>query len=688
MDRRRLGVAGLGLAGSAALGLGAAHHWGRWIDDAYITFRYSLNLLQGRGMVFNPGERLEGITNLGWALMMTPWADDDPLGVARVFGLAATFATLVVLLRWGASRSLPALGAAVAVLVLPAWVPFAAVQGLETPAVMLLVTLGWARYARELAGGGAPLAGPAMGLAPAMRPDAALLPALVGLWHLVRGPTWSRRVAVSVGAVLLGAAGLVGLKMWWFGAILPNTFHVKTGPWPFLGGAQYVATFLQDPSPAFGVVVVLAVLVALGFAARRDDRALPGLVFAAWLTMSWAVNGDFFSNFRLLVPAWPALAAAVAVAVDALGRRMGPLGPGMLTLGVVLALMPHLQVAELSHAVDRSAFPRSSARTVPYPAPLLTPWTSPMWNQGLRDQWTFNSAWVLTHTDPRDAVAITDIGLVSYLNDNPVVDLLGLTDAVMAGRSGEDEGAQWAYLRERADHIILDTQLPIFRRYHDALRAEGWGLEASCGPLWVFRNPTREALPAPPLEDVLPRAHRALRRAPGMVGLHVALAWNLRARGLDDARLMAFIDEAEAVAAPRTRVNVDILRCELGLTDTCEARPPMCSRGSPREPVAEVAARGDWPHVFGQTIQAAGPGGCDARMAQARHLWAALEQRWQTGGERALAAQARELLAAPADRPRAMVNRARALAEAAGEAPGVAEALAASEEAWGWCRGG
>nr|MBC8422663.1 hypothetical protein [bacterium] len=32
-------------------------------EDAFISFRYAANLLDGHGLVFNPGERVEGYTN-------------------------------------------------------------------------------------------------------------------------------------------------------------------------------------------------------------------------------------------------------------------------------------------------------------------------------------------------------------------------------------------------------------------------------------------------------------------------------------------------------------------------------------------------------------------------------------------------------------------------------------------------
>ncbi len=32
-------------------------------DDAFISFRYAENLVQGKGLVYNEGERVEGYTN-------------------------------------------------------------------------------------------------------------------------------------------------------------------------------------------------------------------------------------------------------------------------------------------------------------------------------------------------------------------------------------------------------------------------------------------------------------------------------------------------------------------------------------------------------------------------------------------------------------------------------------------------
>jgi len=66
------------------------------IDDAYISYRYAQNLVDGHGLVYNIGERVEGYTNLLWTLMV---AGGIALGVsASLVGHWLGFASGVLLL--------------------------------------------------------------------------------------------------------------------------------------------------------------------------------------------------------------------------------------------------------------------------------------------------------------------------------------------------------------------------------------------------------------------------------------------------------------------------------------------------------------------------------------------------------------------------------------------------------------
>ena len=66
-SKASLGIILVCLPWLALLGWMASVSW-FLTDDAFISFRYARNLLEGHGLVFNPGERVEGYSNFLWVL--------------------------------------------------------------------------------------------------------------------------------------------------------------------------------------------------------------------------------------------------------------------------------------------------------------------------------------------------------------------------------------------------------------------------------------------------------------------------------------------------------------------------------------------------------------------------------------------------------------------------------------------
>src|SRR5512135_1832902 len=78
------------------------------VDDAYISFRYAQNAILGHGLVFNPGERVEGFTNFLWTALMIP-VEGAGIDVGRAsMVLGALFALAVM---WLAVRFARTVGA-------------------------------------------------------------------------------------------------------------------------------------------------------------------------------------------------------------------------------------------------------------------------------------------------------------------------------------------------------------------------------------------------------------------------------------------------------------------------------------------------------------------------------------------------------------------------------------------------
>ena len=67
-------------------------------DDAYITLRFAENLIRGEGLVFNPGERVEGESNFLYTVGLAAGiaAGADPILLAKSVGFAAGLITLLV----------------------------------------------------------------------------------------------------------------------------------------------------------------------------------------------------------------------------------------------------------------------------------------------------------------------------------------------------------------------------------------------------------------------------------------------------------------------------------------------------------------------------------------------------------------------------------------------------------------
>ena len=177
----RLGPAVL----AAAVAGGVVWGWHlAWLgDDAFISFRYANNLANGHGLVFNPGERVEGYTNFLWTLLLTGFVavGADPGQVSMLLGLAC-FAGLIALvprLLQHVRSDLPVAFVCVAALVTAAQYTLAsyATSGLETMFASLLAAIGVERALR-----GAPLSAGAAGIAATLaHPDHGILYAALGL---------------------------------------------------------------------------------------------------------------------------------------------------------------------------------------------------------------------------------------------------------------------------------------------------------------------------------------------------------------------------------------------------------------------------------------------------------------------------------------------------------------------------
>ncbi len=453
-------------------------------DDAFISYRFAQNLAQGRGLVFNPGEKVQGYTNFLWTVIQ---AIPEKLGwttplFGEILGLVVLVATVAVVLRLARAIMGDETRAVFVVLVLLANMTFIGygTSGLEEMFQCLLVTSvallllpdidhpHLSLLARRV------IAGFIGGVALLTRLDSTVLIAawfimsLVAEYRLAAGtadaatsgpvtseeppPPDGRIGRVVSGALALGIPLLILVVPWliwthsYYGSFLPNTFTAKTGTskvQPFLYGIFYLV----------GFVVSYAAFLLIGRwrRLRRGLMALPGMRYAAVAVGLWClyivVVGADFMEFRFMVPILPFLAIAAAYLID-----------HYTNLRRELALMVVLGLFSLGHMYVRNwAFPVFVFRDLSHwPANYVGSWHQ-MGNI-LHEQFPGG-----LDVSGQPLIAVVPLGVIPYYSQLPAIDMLGLADKTVAREGltspfyypGHDRMAPIPYLVKRKVNLII-----------------------------------------------------------------------------------------------------------------------------------------------------------------------------------------------------------------------------------------
>ena len=308
-------------------------------DDALISFRYTRNLLEGHGLVFNPGEYVEGYTNFLWILeLATIWGIFGlrPEHAAPWLSVAYTVATIAAMLWWVVrlpslrNRGLVgwmALGLVCSSATFAVWTSGG---GLETrqftffivAAVVLLMVHGkksWGLLAASLS----------LAAAALTRPEGLMLAACCFGWFAVQRLTTGQRnlfklaremIPLVTPFVVLVSAHFL-FRYAYYGEWLPNTYYAKhVRPW-YESGFRYLWAAALETG--------LYILLPLAFAALRTrwgmskdgTYALALLCVVVHMAYLLPIGGDHF-EYRPLDFYWPLLAVPAAEGIALLGFRI------------------------------------------------------------------------------------------------------------------------------------------------------------------------------------------------------------------------------------------------------------------------------------------------------------------------------------------------------------------------------
>lgn len=427
-----------GLVAMTVFLLAFARLWGYVLDDTWISLRYAQHLAQGQGLVYNPGERVEGYSNFLWTVLL---AVPHALRLAPVPFLKVVLALTALATAWATMR----LGRATGLTSggdhggrgdgwmgwAPGWLflltPLVierTADGLETlPFTLLLVLATAAALEAGRTGRGTWLGITLLALA-MMRPEGvAFAPLLLGIAAL-RGAGPAVLVRAGLAFVVPFAIFTVARHAY-YGDWLPNTFYAKRG------GGDAVALGWQS---------------LLGFLGRNGGWAwliaLPALVVgraAGWLLLLvvamrvafhvWA-GGEWVGRDRFLLPTLPFLYVLVVATMAALPARglrpWGVVAAGLLLLGPAWLGYPTREAEDLAYAKGLNAAHGAFGRAV------------------------------AAGTAPDALIAMDDAGLGPYLARRRNLDMLGLNDRHIARLPGRfSHKVDVAYVLERSPDLIV-----------------------------------------------------------------------------------------------------------------------------------------------------------------------------------------------------------------------------------------
>ncbi len=450
------------------------HRYFSLVDDAMISMRYAWNLAHGEGLVWNPGERVEGYSNL----LMVLWMSAATLLLHRSgAALLVQLGGIPLLLGTGVLASEAAeevrsiegyeKSAGLKILVFAAtllYYPLAywTLLGMEAGLLAALVTgaaLGALRFLMTNQPARLYLVAVALGFAFLTRNDSSVYTVILFAYVAVRlrGTGAELRTwYLAVCTYLLFVAGQEAFRYLYYGAWLPNTYLLKLTGMPLLerlrNGIGFVIPFLKESS-------LLLVLAGIGlFVQRRHPKFFLGSLAFSAVAYQVYVGGDPWDRWRMLSPLMPLTLTLCAAGAAGLAQAI--------TRGTVAS---HARLATAVFVL--LGLLGTDLRFMP--EILLLPSTT----SRLTDIQMVNQAIALDAVTTRAAsIGVIYAGTVPYFTGRRAIDFLGKSDEHIASLPPDLSGSvSWSGMTSVPGHNKYDLNYSIKQLRPTYVQTLEWG---------------------------------------------------------------------------------------------------------------------------------------------------------------------------------------------------------------------
>jgi len=408
-------------------------------DDSFISYRYAKNFINGHGLVFNPGEKVEGYTNFLWIMLLSLFGRVglDMVIVSRVLGVLFGALSLVMVYTISSlflsKKNWIFVFSATFLLALNSALAYWSISGMET-SLFLMLTLSTVYFYLR----GNRMVVPFSVLGTLTRPEGALVFAII-LVHkfFLKKDSLKDCFSYVSGFIFLLAPFLV-FKIFYYGEVLPNTFYAKTGfGWEYAkSGVDYFWLFLKHYG-LWGFLYLLPIWFYKSWGEKFKFLVLFTYVYTLYIIL---IGGDGLKAHRFFLPVIPWLYLSLMIGLEKLTRGLKRQKISLVVSGLCVTFMTVLFFV----------FPRNYI------------WDAKMAGNGLVMKMRFWAETLSQRYGSNFTIAASTIGALSYYTDARVIDMIGLTDKYIPRHPEQIPGIVSSWRERKFNTQYLLSQDPDF----------------------------------------------------------------------------------------------------------------------------------------------------------------------------------------------------------------------------------
>jgi tetratricopeptide (TPR) repeat protein len=449
-------------------------------DDAFITLRYVENFINGNGLVFNTGYRVEGYTNFLWVLLISligfigtifSVETDLPLitqllsqlsGIALII-LAYFFTKKIITAKYLLNNNFDYILCTLISLVPPFLISFAppflywGVSGMESVLFTFLTCFSFYRYIFRTGSKPDIVFVTASVLNSLLRPEGILIFLMIMCHSIIINYkkyfrlngrwTTSSSAKVYLKEVLMYAvpiAAYLAFRYFYYGFLLPNTFYAKTGfnLEHFSRGLEYVFTGIIN-NFFYGLLLVIP-LLSLIKSNLRSETIFFYFFVIIYLLFIILIGGDVLPISRFILPVLPLVIVFSVITLYQL---------------TALNFTPTLKFVLIVSVLSAFTYIITSSYFNNYKEMKL----KRSFEIGLVKKMKVYAGWIknkIVESNQNKKVALSTIGAFSFYSGAEVIDIVGLTDKYIAHNPKEVPGidedlpVHWKERRYNAEYVL------------------------------------------------------------------------------------------------------------------------------------------------------------------------------------------------------------------------------------------